>query len=51
MTVIKSLPYPPDPLGGVEGQIFKFCNNSASCNIFTEILHADTGTIDMKHIQ
>ena len=48
----KILPHLPDPLGGVKGQIFKFCNYSVSCQYFvTEILHADRGTISMKHIK
>ena len=41
-----------DPIGGVRGQVFKFCNNSVSCTqFFTEISHADRGTIHMKHIK
>ena len=31
MTVIRNVPQPPDPLGGVKGQIFKISNNSVSC--------------------
>ena len=53
MIVVKILPHPLDPLdplGVVKGQIFKFRNNSSCKYFFTEILHADRGTIDMKHI-
>ena len=49
--VIKVLSHPADPLGGVKGQIFKFCNNSRLSIFFTEISHADIGTINMKHIK
>ena len=42
---------PTDSLGRVKGQIFKFCNRSISVNIFTEILHAERGTINVKHIK
>ena len=45
-----TLPHPPDPLGVVKGQIFKFRNNSVRCQYFTEISHADRGTINLKHI-
>ena len=49
MTVIKILPHSSDPLGGVKGQIFEFRNNSVSCQyLFTEISHADKGTLDIK---
>ena len=48
MTVIKILPNPPDPIGGVKGKIFKFCKKSV-VNIFSEISHADRGTKNMKH--
>ena len=34
MAVIKFLTHSPDPLAGVKGQIFKFCNNSVSCQYF-----------------
>ena len=30
----KKLPLRPDPLGGFKGQIFKFRNNSVSCQYF-----------------
>ena len=36
---------------GSKGQIFKFCNDTVSCQYFTEILHADKGTIVIKHIK
>ena len=36
MTVIKKIPNPPDPLGGVKGRIFKFRYNSESCQYFYE---------------
>ena len=51
MTVSQVLPHPPDPLGGVKGQIFKFRNNSKLSIFFTEISHADRGAINMKHIK
>ena len=52
MTVIEILPQPSDPLGGVKGPIFKFCNYSVSCQYcFTEISDADRGTIDVKYIK
>ena len=48
----KNLPPPPDPLGGVKGQILKFHFNSVSCHyFFTDISPADRGTINMKHIK
>ena len=31
MAVIKILPHPPEPLGGIKDQILKFRNNSVSC--------------------
>ena len=44
----KNFTPPPDPLGGLKGQIFIFCSNFKSfVNILTEIVHA----IDMKHIK
>ena len=43
MTVI--IPF-PDPLGGVNGQIFKFRNKLLI--LITSITHADRGTINMK---
>ena len=52
MTVFKILPHHPRPLGEVKGEIFKFSNNSVSCQFFfTEISHADRGRINMKHIK
>ena len=51
MTVIQILPHSPDALGEVKGQIFKFRNNSKLSIFLTEILHADRGTINMKHIK
>ena len=51
MTVIKLLPELTDPLDGVKGQIFKFRNNSVSCQYFLlKFLHADRGKINIKHI-
>ena len=41
----------PDPEGGVKGHVFKFCNNSVSCQYFKELSHADRGTINTKHIK
>ena len=45
-------PTTPDPLGGIKGQMFKFCNKLKTfINIFTENSHAGRSTIDMKHIK
>ena len=52
MTVIKILPQPPDPLGGLKGQIFKLAIELSKTSIFfTEISHADRDTVNMKHIK
>ena len=50
MTVIKNFTLPPDPFGVVKGQIIKFRNYSVSYQYFY-FLHADKGTINMKHIK
>ena len=42
MAVIKLLPHPPDPLGGVKDQILKFRNNSVSCQYFLRKFHMQT---------
>ena len=49
MTVSKILLHPFDPLGGVKD--LNFAITKAVVNHFTEILHADRGAIDMKHIK
>ena len=55
LTVIKILAHPPDPLGGVKGQILN-CAITQSVGagqlvFFTKILHADRGTINMKNVK
>ena len=50
MTVIKILPNPSDPLGGIKGQIFQFPTQSV-VKIFSEIAHAVRGTINLKLIK
>ena len=42
---------PPHPLGGVKGQMFKFAITKSVIYIFTDILHAGRGIIDLKHIK
>ena len=41
----------PLPLGGVKGQIFKYATTKSGVYIFNEIMHADRGNTDMKHIK
>ena len=51
MMVFKNFTPPPDPLGGVKGQIFNLVITQSVVNIYTDISHADRGTINMKHIK
>ena len=37
--------------GGVKGQIFKYAITKSGVYIFNEIMHADRGNTDMKHIK
>ena len=48
----KPFPHPSDLLGVDKDKIFKFYNSLVSCQyFFTEIVHANKGTIDMRHIK
>ena len=46
-SVQKNLPHSLDPLGGVK--YFSFAITKSVVIVFNETLHADRGTIDMKH--